>query len=151
MKYLILFFLALMPFLQSKAEMNAKPVQCAFQLTKSPDGNYEIVAKLIIEEGWHLFTPDPGGDGFLIPTSMTLDKGQPIEQAEKLLVKSKVVTKDIKEIGVVNYVEGNAMFALPIIPSAQAKKVSGIFSYQCCNDHMCLPPVDVNFTLEIKE
>lgn len=152
MKSLFTLFFLLGSLLMATAQPNTnKPVRCKFDLQKKGDHQYELVAKLQIEPGWHLFTADPGGDGFLIPTTVKLEASEEIKHPEKLIAASKVITKEIKEIGVVNYVEGDALFIMPITTTAGQTTIKGMFSYQCCNDHMCLPPADEVFTFEIKD
>jgi hypothetical protein len=108
------------------------------------------VATAVIEKGWHVFTAEPGGDGFLIPTTMTLEKNAAVvTYNEKLETRSKVITHTIPEIGTVNYVEGKAEFILPVLTNGNTT-VKGVFSFQSCNDKMCLPPVDQSFTIELK-
>ena len=137
--------------LWASAQVVNKPIRWSFELKKVSDHNYTILAKAKMEPGWHVFTPDPGGDGFLIPTSVLLEASENITHPEKWVVNSKVVTKDMPEVGVVNYLEGEAQLSMPIKVSAARTTIKGTFTYQSCNDHMCLPPVDEVFTFEIKE
>lgn len=149
MRYLFLFcFLCLSVF--AKAQGGQKPLKWSFDIQKKAEGKYMLIAKVTIQKGWHVFTPDPGGDGLLIPTTLTLATSEPVEHQEKLTVVSEVITKEIKEIGTVHYVEGDAEFQMPLLTSAKQVTLKGTLSYQICNDSMCLPPTDEKFTLVIK-
>lgn len=150
MKHLLLVCLMISGLFAS-AQVTKNPIRWRFELKKVGDHKYTILANAQMEAGWHVFTPDPGGDGFLIPTSVLLEASEPITHPEKWIVNSKVVTKDMPEVGVVNYMEGEAHLTMPVTVTAPRTTIKGTFTYQSCNDHMCLPPVDEVFTFEIKE
>lgn len=149
MRYLFLLCFMCLSFFV-KAQGGQKPLKWSFEYQKRAEGKYFLIAKVTIQKGWHVFTPDPGGDGLLIPTTLTLETSEPVEHPEKLVVVSEVITKDIKEIGTVHYVEGNAEFNMPLFTTAKQVTIKGTLSYQICNDSMCLPPTEENFTLVIK-
>jgi|JI10StandDraft_1071094.scaffolds.fasta_scaffold331185_2 hypothetical protein len=147
---LLLFFLPLLTLHFLSAAQTPKPIQWTYSLEKKSEKEFRFVARGLMEKGWHVFTAEPGGDGFLIPTSVQLEQTTGLTFPEKLVAKSKVITKKIPEVGVVNFVEGKIEFELPITSTAPLTKLTGVFTYQSCNDMMCLPPVDEPFVVELK-
>ena len=128
-----------------------QPVNWTFQLQKDKaTQRYTFEAKGIIGQGWHVFTHNPGGDGLLIPTSLTLDHADKVSELSEINSLGNIITKEMEGVGVVNYPEHEARFTIQF-KTIELKTVEGTLSYQLCNEAMCLPPTDVKFTLKIEE
>lgn len=151
MKYLLLFGLLLLQVTSFAQVDTKKPVRWKFDLKKVDATHYTLFAKATIDAGWHVFSPDPGGDGLLIPVSVVLNASQKIEYPEKWTVDSKITTKEMPEVGVVHYLEGEAVLQMTLTTTKLPTVITGTMTSQSCNDHMCLPPVEDVFKFEIKE
>ncbi len=142
------FFIALM--LSSFLGLAQDPSAVRWTFASKPGNNpdeFILTASAKIQEGFHVFSPQPGGDGLLIPTEMTLTtKG--IKIVSPLAPQRRPVTKQMEGIGMVNYFEGEIEFNM-IIQSKKGVTISGTMSSQCCNDQMCLPPTDVPFKVKL--
>lgn len=127
-----------------------QPVMWAFNLSKDADSKfYTLIAKADIGEGWHVFTTNPGGDGLLIGTTLTLDNPDRVTDLSNIAHEGKVVSKEMEGVGLVNYFEHQAVFKLRF-KNKDLKQLHGMVSFQVCNDNMCLPPADVKFNLNIE-
>lgn len=128
-----------------------QPVSWTFQLIKDKSTqHYTLEAKVIISQGWHVFTTNPGGDGLLIPTSLTLDHAEKVSELSEVRSIGKPITKEMEGVGIVNYFEHEATFTLQF-KTKELKLIEGTLGYQLCNEAMCLPPTDVKFTLKTEE
>jgi DsbC/DsbD-like thiol-disulfide interchange protein len=128
-----------------------QPVNWTFHLHKDKvTQGYTLEAKGILGQGWHVFTHNPGGDGLLIPTSLTLDHADKVTELSEINSLGKLITKEMEGVGTVNYFEHEAAFTLQF-KTTTLKSIEGTLSYQLCNDAMCLPPTDVKFTLKLEE
>lgn len=128
-----------------------QPVSWTFKLSKDSVSHvYTLAAKANIGDGWHVFTTNPGGDGLLIPTTLTLDNPEKVSDLSDVAYEGKVVSKEMEGVGLVNYFEHEAVFKLQF-KTKDLKKLDGMVSFQICNDNMCLPPADVKFNLNIEE
>ncbi|MFM2388221.1 MAG: hypothetical protein RL660_2978 [Bacteroidota bacterium] len=106
-----------------------------------------VVLSANIAKGWHIFTSNPGGDGFAIPTSIVLVSGKDSIVVNDRMANMKVISKDIEGMGTMNYFEGNLVYKI-LLTQPLAKGSRLYITYQCCNDKMCLPPTDV--VLDVK-
>jgi DsbC/DsbD-like thiol-disulfide interchange protein len=130
---------------------NTKPVQWTFHAKKDIVKNKQIVeVKATIEKGWHIFTATPGGDGLLIPTTVTLESNKSITIISPATIQGKVHTENMEFMGTVNYYEGNVIYTY-ILDIAQDVVLKGHVEFQTCNDNMCLPPIDLPFTINLKK
>ncbi len=146
MKFLFSFLLLAFSFSASFAQ-SQDPVRwtVSIQKTSEPD-TYTITAKASIEHGWHIFTPTPGGDGFLIGSSIQLNLNEHISDVQALKTEGKPINKYMDEIGDVEYFEDQAILSLSFrLKSSQS--VSGTITHQSCNDVMCLPPTETPFNI----
>jgi|688.fasta_scaffold52812_2 DsbC/DsbD-like thiol-disulfide interchange protein len=128
---------------------NPNPVKWSFYSLKDKEAEvYTIYAKATIEDGWHVFSPTPGGDGLLIPTQLTFDHPEKFREMNAMQVEGKEISKNMEGVGLVNYYEHEVIFKINVEPY-QAHSVTGNISYQLCNDMMCLPPTEVPFNIKL--
>ena len=147
MKYLFSLLLLLAAFF-GKAQ-TPDPVKWQFWAEKESDGQtYTLYAKAAIQAGWHVFSLNPGGDGLLIPTGITVNDREQFRDVGALMVEGKEVRKEMEGMGMVSYYEYEAVFKLSLIPYKPGN-VSGVVSFQVCNDRMCLPPAEVPFSVKL--
>jgi hypothetical protein len=125
------------------------PVKWQFWAEKESDGQtYTLYAKASITPGWHVFSLNPGGDGLLIPTGLTIENREQYRDVGALTVEGKEVRKEMEGMGMVSYYEYEAVFKLSLIPYKPGT-ASGFVSFQVCNDRMCLPPAEVPFSVKL--
>lgn len=126
-------------------------VNWSFSMGKVSDGKIVIEAVASIEDGWHIFSSNPGGDGSLTPTQ--------IEVAELLKFKTPVeftegegwIEKHMEGIGSVRYFEKQATFRITFVAPANMKTFTGTISFQTCNEVMCMAPTTKSFTVTLKK
>lgn len=147
MKTLITFILVCL-FASPLVAQQIQPIKWAFYTKKNSDLSYTIYAKATMEKGWHVFALDPGGDGLLIPTRFTLAESKGITRQGDVEVEGELVKASMEAVGEVNYYEKEVIFKQRITVKGQTK-ASGTVSFQMCNEQMCLPPEDLNFTVEL--
>lgn len=125
------------------------PVQWSFSLTATEQPQQVVLhAMATIEDGWHVFTNQPGGDGLLIPTDIVLNESNQVTVVNPFSVVGNSITKNMDGVGNVNYIEKMGEFTT-VLTVKKGQVVEGVLTYQVCNDRMCLPPTDVPFRLEL--
>lgn len=145
MKYT--FLLAMMFLMTSLHAQDFNPVKWQFTLEKNQDkSGYTLLASATVEKEWHVFAPDPGGDGLLIPTEVVIEEPKGLKIGA-ILPSRRPISKEMDGIGMVNYYEGEITFTLAI-DAEKITSLTGKASFQCCNDKMCLPPRDIPFSLK---
>lgn len=129
----------------------ADPTTWTYEARKTDAGEYELVFHLQLEEGWHIWSLDPGGDGFQIPPSFSIDKSVPAKLVDKPVEQGEKITTEMDGVdGKVNYFSNKVDFVQKVKASAGAN-ITGTHEYQVCNDRMCLPPKTQKFKFEISE
>ncbi len=121
-----------------------KPVKWISYLKANAEGGTDLIIKAKMDEGWHIFTANPGGDGLAIPTTIVVSMMQG-DNSMELPVGDEVASQapkkmKIEGMGEVNYYEKEVSYAFPI-DALQTRKFDVTIEYQTCNDKMCLPPV----------
>ncbi len=144
-----IFFILCMSFSLLSFAQDSSPVKWTFSSKKGNNPNeYIITAKAKIQDGFHVFAPEPGGDGLLIPTEMTITNKETVKKIGSLTPQRRPITKEMTGIGMVNYYEGEIEFNMTVeLPSPIT--ITGIMSSQACNDKMCFPPTDIEFKLKL--
>lgn len=107
-----------------------------------------IVADAKIEEGWHLYSQNAVTEFGPIPTAFEFSADESFE-----LVGKTTEPEPIKEFDP-NF-EDELFFFKDAVTFEQAIKVinesviEGTVTYMVCNETMCMPPIDVEFRIEI--
>jgi len=121
-----------------------------FEAKKISGHKYQIIAHLKLEKGWHVYAMKPGGDGTLIPVAIKLDNNTKVKAVGTFTEKGKLISETVPGMdGKVNMYKNSVDY----IADAEINgptTITGICSYQTCNDKMCLPPADKKFSLTVK-
>lgn len=103
-----------------------------------------------IEEGWHLYSQNINEGIGPVPTTFTFN---PDKKTYKLLGKTTEPTPkteyDPNFDGELSYFAGTVEFVQKL-KIKSAEEISGKITFMVCNDEMCIPPVDVDFSVKIK-
>ena len=121
--------------------------QYAFKKTSATDA--VVLIRATIDEGWHIYSQTVK-DGGPVKTSFTF----PASKLYTLVGKTSEptpITKFEKVFGMnVSYFENGATFQQKVKLKAGKATLKGKLEYMTCNDQKCLPPEDVDFTVDIK-
>jgi thiol:disulfide interchange protein len=133
---------------------NANPVKWNYTVVKTDNGT-ELQIHAAIEKGWHIFTAKPGGDDLAIPTEIKVEfvDGKGVKNVVIVgdrQANQKPTKKNIEGMGIVNYFENDLVYKTNY-NAFEAQQILIHITYQTCNDQMCLPPTDVDFTIDTKK
>jgi len=146
-KLLTALLLLALPVLASAQIEN--PVKWSFASKKINDKTYELHMTATIEPGWHLYAQDAGEGP--VPTSFKFSKnplvattGQPKEEGKLHKAFDKNFDSELK------YYENKVNFVQTVtVRGKAATKVKGSVEYMVCDDHQCLPPKEVEFSIGV--
>lgn len=107
-----------------------------------------IEIKAEIQEGWHLYSQNIDNDLGPIPTSFEFLTNENFK-----IVGETIEPKPIKEYdenfeGELDFFKTEVVFTQKI-ENISATTISGVVTFMVCNDVMCMPPVDLEFTITI--
>src|SRR5688572_7427472 len=127
------------------------PVKWTFELNHISKNQYLLVAKASIEDGWWVYSQHLGGNDGPIPTTITYDEGThyKLSGKNKESNNSKKGWDKFFEMDVTKFMKYYTI-EQKIKITDPTKPITGYLNYMTCNDDRCLPPTDVEFTLNAK-
>lgn len=129
------------------------PVDWTFKVNHLQGDNLELVFEADIDPGWHLYSQHiDEADIRPEPTNFEFDKNENVEFTGDVQEKSKVIEayEDAFEMNV-RYFANKAIFVQKVKLKKPVDEITGYLTFMVCNDHMCLPPTDVNFSFKTAE
>lgn len=129
---------------------SAKQVKWSFAAKKIAEKTYEIHMTATLNGNWHLYAQNVGVDG-PIPTAFTYTKNPLLLVDGKPKEVGKVIKKK-EEVwgGVVNYYEKSVNFIQVVKVRGNIKtNIAGKVEFMVCDDQQCLPPSEVEFTVNL--
>jgi thiol:disulfide interchange protein DsbD len=144
MKFPILFIVFTCLSLTSLAQK-----EIAWVVTYNPE-RQSIEFTASIAKGWHLYSQHIADGAGPVATSFAFDELNGIKLKGKVEEPESIRKYDPSFEATLNYFEGKVTFVQHMSKTTKnASTITGSITYMLCNDTMCLPPVDVPFTIEI--
>ncbi|MEO5910357.1 MAG: cytochrome c biogenesis protein CcdA [Pelobium sp.] len=140
-----LLFVSLMGFSQI-----LKPVKWSYRSEGINEKEAYIIITADIEQGWHVYSQyiEEGGP---IPTSFTFNKSADYKLEGKTTESPKATAAFDKNFGMqISWHEHQVVFKQKISLKKPEVKVSGVLEFMVCNDRQCLPPDEVEFSVNVK-
>ncbi len=131
------------------SQIISDPTTWTYELKEKGAGKYDVIFKLKLKEKWHIWSLNPGGDGMQIPPSFEFDKKPGLKLVGGPKEAGKKHTGPMDGVdGIVTYFEGAVTYTQSI-EATGPMTLTGKYTYQVCDDQMCLPPKTKKFTLEV--
>jgi hypothetical protein len=125
------------------------PVKWAFGAKRISPTEAVVFARATIDDGWHIYALDVK-DGGPVKTSFTFPPSKDYVLVGKTSQPAPISKYEPSFKMDVTYFEKTVIFQQKIkLKNAGAAVVKGSLEYETCNDHKCLPPDDVDFTIPI--
>lgn len=133
----------------SGAQKMSDPTFWTYEAKKIKTGEYELVFRLRLEEGWHIAALNQNPNGLLNPPVFNFEENKGFERVSNLIEKGKLITEKVEDLSEeITYYKNEVTYTLKI-KSTAGNTISGNHEYQVCNDMLCLPPTDKNFTFTL--
>jgi hypothetical protein len=125
----------------------ANPVHWQFSVKKMDNDVFRFEAKATLDNGYHIWALDAGGDGTLVATSFIAEEMQNGGWIADW-TESKAAKAEKNEFfgGAIRWHEKEITFYRDF-KGKRGDKVKGAVQYQSCNDQMCFPPAVENFVV----
>jgi len=126
-----------------------KPVTWSYAAKKTSATEATVYLKATIEDGWHLYSQFVK-EGGPVKTTITFDKSSAF-----ILVGKTIEPKPIKKFEAtfnmdLNYFEKSVIFQQKVKLKGKTALVKGKLEYMVCDDHQCLPPEELTFSVTVK-
>lgn len=107
-----------------------------------------VLLKATIDKGWHIYSLNVK-EGGPIKTSFTFKPSKEFKLSGKTIEPKPIVKYDANFKMNLTYFENSVVFQQKIKLTGSKATVKGTLEYMTCNDHQCLPPEDVDFTVQV--
>lgn len=146
-KLLVALCMFALPVLAIAQEDN--PVKWEFTAKKVTGQVYEVTAKATIDKGWHVYAQEAGEGP--IPTTFTFTKNPLVAFNGKVTEVGKMHKAFDKNFNSeLKYYENTVSFVQKVtVKGKAATKLKGSVEFMVCDDHQCLPPAEVPFTVSL--
>ncbi|OCX54371.1 sugar transporter [Mucilaginibacter sp. PPCGB 2223] len=125
------------------------PVHWSYGAKKISKDEAVVLMKATIDEGWHLYsqTVKEGGP---VKTTFTFPASKLYTLVGKT-IEPTPITRNEKVFNMdVSFFEHEVIFQQRVKLKAGQVTVKGTLQYMTCNDHQCLPPEDLDFSIMVK-
>ena len=151
MKFVKVFFLVIVAAISSMMAFAQPidPVAWSSSVEKVAEGEYRIVIKANVEQGWHIYDLGPYELGGPMATAFTFEPSSDYELVGGVEAQGELVRHydDIYEMEI-GYYESEVVFS-QVVKSAGSKIVAAV-EYMACNDENCIT-ADSDFTFNVGE
>lgn len=149
MKKTILLFVLVVFAGYAEAQL-VSPVKWSYAAKKLSSSEAEVYLKATIDKGWHIYSTKQK-EGGPIKTSISFGRNAGYSLFGTLN-EPKAASKYEKTFGMqVLYFESSALFRQKIrLRGTGVVVVKGKVEFMVCNDHECLPPSEVEFSIPVK-
>ena len=145
MKKAMTIAMLLLMVIMCQAQM-ADPVKFSAQLKTNGTADGEIVFSGKIADGWHVYSTDLGEDG-PIQATFHVDKKDGMELVGKLTPRGREISQmDPMFEMKLRYFEHSVQFVQKVKFTKPKYSIKCYLEFGACNDQMCMPPTQVNFS-----
>jgi hypothetical protein len=146
----IALIVALMAFINLGASAQIEdPVTWSYGQKKISKTEAIIYLKATIDKGWHIYSQNIK-EGGPIKTTATFAPSKDFVKIGKT-IEPAPMSKYEKTFGMnVTYFENQVIFQQKIKLNKPTPLVKGSIEFMVCNDSKCLPPAEVNFSVQVK-
>lgn len=127
------------------------PVKWSFDIEKVSDSEFDLVCTANIQNGWYLYAQKLESDMGPIPTTFTLENESEYELVGEFEEDGQKIEKfdALFDMNIAKYAS-SVKFVQRIKKSKKSKSVKGSVEFMTCDDNQCLPPTNIEFTLNFE-
>lgn len=126
------------------------PIKWHFSAVQVGDKKAKLILTANLAEGWHVYSQfmDDGGP---MPTAFTFLPSDKYSLEGKVTEESTPIKKydSVFMMGIVCY-KNTVVFSQLVELNVPATTIKGKVAFMCCTNFTCLPPEEIEFTVEVK-
>ncbi len=126
------------------------PARWSFSSKEIGDGEFDLIFTVSLADGWNTYSQFLESEDGPVPTSFTFEEGPHFERKGKVKESGNKFTKYDNVFGMnLTKFAGTGVFTQRVLVKDASKPIKGYLTYMVCNDEMCLPPRDVDFSFTL--
>ena len=124
------------------------PIKWSYAAKKTSKTEAVVFLKATLDKGWHLYSQfvERGGPQ---PTKFTFEKSNVYSLSGYTAEPKPIVRLEPAFMMEVGFFENSVIFQQKVKLTGKKSTVKGKVKFMVCNDKMCLPPDEVEFTIDI--
>jgi len=151
LKVALLVWFGLLTVASGNAQMVKDNSKWDLEAKKICGDKYELVLHLQLPDKWHIYSFKPGGDGMELPPVVQFVKNDKVKLTGNVKEEGKLLKEKMDGIdGIVNMYKGTVNYVQQATISGNTK-ITCNYTYQICNDQMCLPPKDASVSVTVAD
>jgi hypothetical protein len=144
---LLSLILTIIAFSQLKAQI-LTPVHWSYGAKKISSTEAVVFMKATIDNGWHVYSQTVK-DGGPVKTTFTFSPSKEYKKIGKTMEPKPILRMEKVFNMEVGFFENAVIFQQKIKLKSAQTIVKGTVEYMTCNDHQCLPPETIDFSIPI--
>lgn len=112
-------------------------------------GTKEIQMKAVISEGWHLYSQHINNTIGPVPTSFTFTENPNVKFEDEVKEPKAIHEYDENFEAALDFFKSEVTFTRKVNKVKSGDVIKGYVTFMVCNEVMCLPPVDLDFSITI--
>lgn len=128
------------------------PIKWRYSTLKVSNNTYKISFKATIQSGWHIYSQVQPKKAIVQPLQFAFSKNSQLLFEGKPKEIGKIIKGIDKSINTedYHYVKNLEVIQIVKVNYNNPTILKGTISYQTCNNEMCLPPEDFEFSIPLK-
>ncbi len=127
------------------------PVDVEFEMNDLGKGEYELVAKVVMDKGWHIYSVNTPDTSLIMGASFDFEESDDYKLVGKNLEPKPHCEYDKYYMQDLCSLEGTIRIRQKVKAlSTSDFEIQGTFTYQTCNEETCLPPEYIDHAFKIK-
>lgn len=124
------------------------PFHWSFEAKDAGNGQADLVIKCTIDEPFHTYSQFVDGDDGPVPTTLTFKEGPHFQLIGKAVESGGKTTEFDKVFGIkITFFSHTAVFTQRVKIIDATKPIVGFVEAMACDDKMCLPPTQFDFSI----
>lgn len=126
------------------------PARWSFSTKEIGNGEFDLIFTVALSDGWNTYSQFLESEDGPVPTSFTFEEGPHYQRKGQVKESGNKSTKYDNVFGMnLTKFSGTGVFTQRVVVSDLSKPIKGYLTYMVCNDEMCLPPRDVDFSFSL--
>lgn len=148
MRGLFALLLGIISVLATQAQI-LDPVKWSFESKAISSDEVELRLTAKLDQGWHLYSQNLPSDNGPIPTQFSFEKNDAVRLIGKVLEPKAKTEYDPNFDMELSFFSNQVVFTQKVQVLDQTTLKGNVY-YMVCDDKMCLPPEEVNFSFELR-
>jgi len=149
MKKLLIIGILLLVTNYVKAQIE-NPVHWSYAAKKTSKTEAIVFLKATIDDGWHIYSQKKVDNGGPVRTSFVFTPSAAYTLAGTTVEPEPITRLEESFSMNVSFFEHSVIFQQKVRLRSSKATVKGTLNFMVCNDEKCLPPDNLNFSIQIK-